>query len=148
MLLLVLAVLALGAVLGAAGMRRLGRVVGRATGPWRSALGGLAAVAMIGGLALLARGAVLEGALLMLLSFGLAGGARLRRPKPSPTREGMSETEARSVLGVSPTAGAEEIEAAYRRLIRRVHPDAGGAAGLAAQLNRARDRLKTSAGRG
>lgn len=53
----------------------------------------------------------------------------------------MSLAEARSTLGVGPEAGETEIRAAYDRLIRRVHPDAGGAPGLAAQLNAARDRL-------
>ncbi|HET6970801.1 MAG TPA: molecular chaperone DnaJ, partial [Phenylobacterium sp.] len=32
-------------------------------------------------------------------------------------------------------------QAAYARLIRAVHPDKGGTAGLAAQLNAARDRM-------
>ena len=53
----------------------------------------------------------------------------------------MSLSEARAILGVDEAAGAEEIRAAYARLIRRAHPDAGGSAGLAAQLNAARDRL-------
>ena len=63
-----------------------------------------------------------------------------RRPPPADS-EPMSESQARSILGVGPDAGREEIQAAYRRLIERVHPDKGGAAGLAAQLNAARDRL-------
>jgi curved DNA-binding protein CbpA len=46
------------------------------------------------------------------------------------------------MLGVDDEAGPDEIEAAYRRLMRRVHPDVGGAAGLAAQLNAARARLR------
>jgi curved DNA-binding protein CbpA len=45
------------------------------------------------------------------------------------------------VLGVAPDADAEAVQAAYVRLMRRVHPDTGGAPGLAAQLNAARDRL-------
>ena len=35
-------------------------------------------------------------------------------------------------------ASRGEIEAAFRRLIQRVHPDRGGAPGLAAKLNAAR----------
>ena len=42
---------------------------------------------------------------------------------------------------MEPEATPDEIQAAYVRLMRRVHPDAGGAAGLASQLNAARDRL-------
>ena len=41
----------------------------------------------------------------------------------------------------SADATAEEIQAAYMRLMRSVHPDKGGTSGLAAQLNAARDRL-------
>ena len=53
----------------------------------------------------------------------------------------MSADHARSILGVRPGATPAEIESAYRRLIRRAHPDQGGSDGLAAQLNAARDRL-------
>ncbi|MDP3852903.1 DnaJ domain-containing protein [Phenylobacterium sp.] len=53
----------------------------------------------------------------------------------------LSDAEARSILGVSPDASAEEIQAAYSRLMRMAHPDKGGTSGLAAQLNAARDRL-------
>jgi curved DNA-binding protein CbpA len=35
----------------------------------------------------------------------------------------------------------DEVRAAYARLIQMAHPDKGGTAGLAAQLNAARDRL-------
>ena len=54
---------------------------------------------------------------------------------------GADLTEAREILGVAATASREEIQAAYARLIRAVHPDAGGSAGLAARINAARDRL-------
>ena len=39
------------------------------------------------------------------------------------------------------SAGAEEIQSAYLRLIKRIHPDQGGTEGLASKLNAARDRL-------
>jgi len=53
----------------------------------------------------------------------------------------MDEMEARSVLGVGPSADADEIRAAHRRLIARVHPDKGGTGELARRVNAARDRL-------
>ena len=40
-------------------------------------------------------------------------------------------------LGVVDTASAEEIHAAYKRLARRVHPDAGGSASQMATVNEA-----------
>ena len=53
----------------------------------------------------------------------------------------MDRTEAYQVLGLQPGANREEIQAAYRRLIQRVHPDHGGSSYLAARLNQARDVL-------
>ena len=45
------------------------------------------------------------------------------------------------VLGLAPGASVEDVRAAYRRLIRRVHPDLGGTSALAALLNAAKERL-------
>ena len=53
----------------------------------------------------------------------------------------LSASEARDLLGVSARAGEEEIRAAHRRLIGRVHPDAGGSDALARRVNAARDVL-------
>lgn len=61
----------------------------------------------------------------------------LRKPKLSS----MGEAEARKVLGVSGSAGADEVRAAHRRLVAAVHPDRGGSAELTRQLNAARDVL-------
>lgn len=103
-------------------------------------LAGLAAVgAVVSGL----RG----GWMLSLALVGLSTWLGYRaRSSAGPSIQGrgpgvMSESDARSILGVDPQAGREEIESAYRRLMQRAHPDAGGSAGLAAQLNAARDRL-------
>jgi hypothetical protein len=63
----------------------------------------------------------------------------------SPTASAtMNSAEAYQILGLSPGATPAEIQAAYRRLIQRLHPDHGGSAYLATQLNRARDLLLRS----
>ncbi len=69
------------------------------------------------------------------------GASTFSRPPPVAPASGMSLAEARDILGVAPGATRPEIEAAFRRLMQRAHPDHGGSAGLAAQINAARDRL-------
>ena len=59
----------------------------------------------------------------------------------SPSSDGISENEARAVLGVGPDATREEIVQAHRRLMQRLHPDRGGSDFLAAKLNAAKDLL-------
>ncbi|MCJ8157271.1 DnaJ domain-containing protein [Sphingomonas sp. LaA6.9] len=56
----------------------------------------------------------------------------------------MSPEEARLLLGVQPGAAPDEIRAAHRRIIARVHPDAGGSEELARKINAARDLLLKS----
>ena len=53
----------------------------------------------------------------------------------------MDVAMARRVLGVTPDATDDEIKAAHRRLMNKVHPDHGGSSYLAAQLNQAKDVL-------
>ncbi len=53
----------------------------------------------------------------------------------------MPRADAAKLLGIDPTAGAEAVLDAHRRLIAKVHPDAGGSAELAARINEARDIL-------
>jgi len=56
-------------------------------------------------------------------------------------RDDMSREDALAVLGLVEGASDEEIRAAHRRLIQRVHPDVGGSADLAARINRAKEVL-------
>jgi len=53
----------------------------------------------------------------------------------------MDEATACSILGLDPGASADEIKAAHRRLMTKLHPDHGGSGYLAAQLNQAKDFL-------
>lgn len=56
----------------------------------------------------------------------------------------MTREQAFDVLGLKPSASLAEITEAHRRLIKRVHPDAGGSAVLAAHINAAKARLLQS----
>ena len=53
----------------------------------------------------------------------------------------LTVAEAREILGIGPDASADDIRAAYRRLMKDAHPDHGGSAWYAARLNEARDLL-------
>lgn len=53
----------------------------------------------------------------------------------------MPRSEAAKLLGLSTDASTESVLDAHRRLIAKVHPDAGGSAELAARINEARDTL-------
>ena len=61
-----------------------------------------------------------------------------RGGKPSGA---MSRSEALEILGLGTQATREEILAAHRRLIQKLHPDRGGSKYLAQQLNEAKQRL-------
>ena len=53
----------------------------------------------------------------------------------------MSVADALRVLGLKPGASLDEIRAAHRRLIKKVHPDLGGSDALAAMINAAKAKL-------
>ncbi len=64
-----------------------------------------------------------------------AGGAQ------RPGSGQMSRAEAYRVLGLPEDADEDAIQSAYKRLISSAHPDRGGSAYLAAQINAARQAL-------
>ncbi len=103
----------------------------------------LGSVAAIGAILATLHGEWLGGALLLAAAVWLAAGVRGAKT-PAPALSPMALDDARAMLGVPTGAGRDEIEAAYRRLMQRVHPDKGGAPGLAAQLNVAREALLRS----
>jgi hypothetical protein len=123
-------------------------------GGWRVGAGLFAVVLVVIGAVLLIKGSEIPGLISLAVGLLSAAGGRINRgaygfgaqsgpsPRaPSPQAESMSDAQARSLLGVEPGATPVEIRDAYKRLMQRAHPDKGGTAGLAAQLNAARDRL-------
>ena len=97
----------------------------------------IAGVLFLLGLRLLTTGKLLLGSALMAGAI-VWGAHRRRQLSRAPT---MSVAEARSLLGVGEQATLAEIREAHRRLITRVHPDAGGSEELATRVNAARDTL-------
>jgi DnaJ family protein C protein 19 len=109
---------------------------------WSGRLKGVTQDDMIAGLifllgfAMLTHGKLIPGAALMAAPLLWAAYRRKpRRSKPMPVED------ARRLLGVGEDATLDEIRAAHRRLIARVHPDIGGSQELANRVNIARDTL-------
>lgn len=114
-------------------------------------LGGL-----ILGVVLTVRGLAVVGGPLIAAALGFLGMAARRssRGESGPrtkagggsagteaSTRGMSREEAAAVLGVSERASDDEIRKAYRDMMKRAHPDAGGTDALAARVQLARDVL-------
>ncbi|HYD26065.1 molecular chaperone DnaJ [Brevundimonas sp.] len=119
---------------------RLGRQTERrGQGHWRVTATLFSAVLIAGAVLLAARGAWLPAAALAGAGLWLTLASRQRAARPRT--EAMSAAEARSLLGVSADASPQQINAAWKRLMARAHPDQGGTEGLASRLNAARDRL-------
>ena len=119
---------------------RLGRQTeGPRRGHWRVAATLVSAALLMGGVLALTKGAYISGAGLVGAALWLVVASRMRTV--SVKREAIGDAEARSILGVPVGAEPEVINAAWRRLMGRAHPDQGGTEGLAAKLNAARDRL-------
>jgi DnaJ homolog subfamily C member 19 len=53
----------------------------------------------------------------------------------------MTRSEASRLLDVPIDASAQEVRAAHRRLVSKVHPDVGGSADLTRRVNAARDTM-------
>jgi len=104
----------------------------------------IAALVFLLGLEMLFRGRLVPGAALMAAAL-LWAAWRRRRAAPVPA---MPLEEARRLLGVREGASLAEIRDAHRRLIARVHPDAGGSDELAHRVNAARDALVAEMNRG
>ena len=77
----------------------------------------------------------------LLVLLGLVAVAWIWWRRQALFRAPMRPPEARALLGVGERATLQEIRDAHRRLIARVHPDAGGTAELATRVNAARDTL-------
>jgi hypothetical protein len=80
-------------------------------------------------------------AVVIILRAFRPGDPRASRPSPAPNPR-MTRAEALEVLGLPEGASRDEVQAAYKRLIRKVHPDTpGGSEYLASKLNQARQTL-------
>lgn len=108
---------------------------------WRIGAGVMAIAAFAGAAFMAMRGLWGTGIVLAVVGLGFLASVRRDAAGAAKGQGGMTLTEARDLLGVSPDATPAEIKAAYVRLMQRAHPDAGGSKGLAAQLNAARDLL-------
>lgn len=104
--------------------------------------------AVLAGVMLTLRGAMPLGIPIGLFGLGMLGIAinapgrsGSQRPGSPPTTGAMSLSDAREILGVSADATREEIRHAHRQLMKKLHPDTGGSAGLARQVQEARDVL-------
>ena len=107
-------------------------------------LGLIAAVALVvRGLAIagIPLGAAASGLLALAMRGGLGLAQKGREQEARPPTVRMSRKEAADLLGVSVDASEEDIHAAYRKLMKRVHPDAGGNDALASKVKDARDIL-------
>jgi len=96
----------------------------------------MAVVAALIGLKLLRGNPVLG-----LAGLGAAGWWFWFRKSAKRGTGAMTHDEARRLLDLPLDATSEEIRAAHRRLVARVHPDVGGSADLTRQVNAARDTL-------
>ena len=66
----------------------------------------------------------------------------VRRAAPAPRTEGeFTRADALAELGLAEGASDAEVQSAYRKLIKRHHPDHGGSHAKAARINQAKNVL-------
>lgn len=111
-----------------------GRLRGSNSGDWAA----VAAVAL--GLKWFSSG---QGILALVCFAGVALWAAYRSQQFRRAR--VTIAEACELLGLTEDADQDAIRAAHRRIIARVHPDAGGSTELARRVNAARDTLLSEA---
>ncbi|MXZ81933.1 MAG: DnaJ domain-containing protein [Gammaproteobacteria bacterium] len=63
------------------------------------------------------------------------------RSGPAPPPGKMTVEEALEILGLEAGASEEDIIAAHKKLMQKIHPDKGGSSFLASQINQAKDTL-------
>lgn len=62
-------------------------------------------------------------------------------PASPPAKQKMSSKDALDILGLNASASKKDIANAHKRLMQKNHPDKGGSAHLATQINQAKDTL-------
>ena len=77
----------------------------------------------------------------LLILLAVAAGIWIWWRRHNRPGAAMNAAEARALLGVGEAATINDVREAHRRLIARVHPDAGGSLELATRVNAARDAL-------
>lgn len=87
-----------------------------------------------------------ENSVSLVLAFLDRHGETSKEDGPARVAEAgeLSAAEAYRILGLEPDASLEDVRAAHKRLIRKVHPDLGGSSALASMINAAKEKLDPS----